>query len=34
MGGLNGTGFTAGGAQMIYGNGDGTTFVEITGAEL
>jgi hypothetical protein len=34
MGGLTGTGFIAGGAQMIYGNADASTYIEITGAEL
>lgn len=34
MASLVGTGFTAGGAQMIYGAADATTFLEVTGAEL
>lgn len=34
MGALTGTGYTAGGANFFYGNGDATTFIEFTGAEL
>lgn len=31
---LNGSSFTSGGSSMIYGAGDATTYLEVTGAEL
>jgi hypothetical protein len=32
--GLTGTGYTTNSAMVLYGNGDGTTYIEFTGAEL